>query len=381
MTIQFVTTNCPSLKESTLNLPIIDCSWDNYVMTDENRGVITDRPHLSNCFHAGPVTDASDLKTIVRSLYEGAHDVLLQTFVKEGLLSKAAWLRSAKFQGSGKFLAGWRQGAFYGEFVTKGEVFREAFRIRSLQAPLTAARHAPLWARHQCGCGKDLCLGDNPFHLLDCPHGQWYRIERHDAVKRLLAQEIKRTHKGLLVQVEESFALDSNRIKTADITVRSEGGDKVYMIDVSVVEPAAPSHVKAGSAEHANTANRSMEKTKIEQYNSLCSQRQGDTEQFCFVPFVLEATGRLGIYAEGFLKEMFPAEQRNRIKAQIGAKVMQFNAVLMRQMYKNMEKATSNLQGNEAVVEEVVRPVLTPSLLHTHQTRLASQGFSVIAPL
>jgi hypothetical protein len=339
LTKQFVSMFCKFLKPRVQSWGKIDLSWENYLRTDDTAaaGVVTDRPHINNCFISSEnIEDNTDLKPLMQSLYQGAWEILLQKLNRDDFKSKAAWLLSSNFKGSGSWLAGRGHKVFYGEFELKGETYREALRMRLLLPPVTAHTHEHRWAQRKCTCGRELKLGQDPFHLLDCAHGQWYFTRRHDAVKLILAKHIEKSYPDGKVVVEEVFTLDSGKVMKADITLRFPGSDDFYVIDVSIVEPAAPSYVKCGSNEHRDAANNAREQNKISKYEIL---RNKEPAAFRFVPFVIEATGRLGIHGRAFLGELFTKQQTTKLMMQIGAKIMKFNASMMRQMYTNMEKA------------------------------------------
>ena len=85
----------------------------------------------------------------------------------------------------------------------------------------------------------------------------------------------------------------------ADIRFRmgAVGAGAVYCIDVAIVDPGAHSHVNAHSSYLTLDAAASYyEMVKIRQYN-----RRAMGENVVMVPFVVEATGRLGRAARGFM--------------------------------------------------------------------------------
>lgn len=352
ITKQFVRAHCAFLQPAVNAWSKLDLTWEYYLLQDEESmdrrgGVVTARPHISNCFYPGEsIDDNTALKPLVKSLHNGALTVLHQQLISDGFHSKAAWLLSSGHQGSGKWLVGRGHGVFYGDFEMKGEIYREALRMRLLLPPVTANQHEHRWTNRKCACGRGLNLGTDPFHLLDCAHGQWYFTRRHDEVKSMLAKAIKKHHPDTTVRVEETFILDSGRSMVADITVRFPNSEGFIVLDVSIVEPAAPTYIKLGSQAHTNTANNEQERKKIEKYETLRRGKPG-LATFTFVPFVAEATGRLGSHAESFLQGLLRPEEAHRLKAQMGAMIMKYNASMMRQMFINMEKAENRLAPPE----------------------------------
>jgi hypothetical protein len=78
-------------------------------------------------------------------------------------------------------------------------------------------------------------------------------------------------------------------------------------IDVSLVNPSAPSHRTISLIQEANVAAKRGEKLKRKRYGNLLSRDWANSSRK-FVPFVLEATGRLGQAACDFLQTIVDNE-------------------------------------------------------------------------
>ena len=76
-------------------------------------------------------------------------------------------------------------------------------------------------------------------------------------------------------------------------------GRVVYAFDVTVAEPAAPTYVAAGSAVAPDVAAMEREKDKWARYKTHYGEE--GAVGVTFVPFAVEATGRVGPNALDFL--------------------------------------------------------------------------------
>ena len=140
------------------------------------------------------------------------------------------------------------------------------------------------------------------------PHscfGLWLHNEVRDSLYSLLLD----TMPGCTVLKEKHIAHGDNPI-IADIVV-VDGGNRI-VIDVTITDPACVTHVDRGNTSSAVVADagaRAAEATKRAKYASVpqlhcdpdCFDDSGVTHDFVFVPFAMEATGRLGPAATDFL--------------------------------------------------------------------------------
>ncbi len=80
-----------------------------------------------------------------------------------------------------------------------------------------------------------------------------------------------------------------------DVVLEAPG--LVVYIDVAVVDPGCPKYVRAGSDRNELAAARHREAAKLYEFR----RRMPNTDVACFVPFVVETSGRLGTRAAAFL--------------------------------------------------------------------------------
>ena len=102
---------------------------------------------------------------------------------------------------------------------------------------------------------------------------------------------------------------EPERFLRADIFV--EQPDKTRYIDIAVVDPGCATYLAAGSATTALAAAVHREADKRNHFADVMPGVDGA----CFVPFVVETSGRLGKPADDFLRSMqMPAEAIRRLE-------------------------------------------------------------------
>ena len=111
--------------------------------------------------------------------------------------------------------------------------------------------------------------------------------------------------------------------KKADILVRR--GPETIMIDVGIVEPAAPSYRAEGSHLREEVAASIMAARKQREFADAA------ISDVSFVPFIVEATGRLGKTAMDFLQDGFGEQyveyQVNTFVRRMSAAIAKMNGV------------------------------------------------------
>ena len=134
---------------------------------------------------------------------------------------------------------------------------------------------------------------DSPLHPLCCFHHQQIRTRRHHLVRDLLYDLIKRLSQNADVQKEKVVGPGT----ICDVWYRVE--NRVYVIDVAITEPTAAACMEVGAHLHEGRPAIEMEKVKRLRYQDLPALAEGSGG--ILVPFVLEASGRLGEAATAFL--------------------------------------------------------------------------------
>ena len=228
-------------------------------------------------------------------------------------------------------------------------------------------------------CGS-IPTHDQPFHALDCSASQWHKIQRHNLVRDLLIQFLRRHNphrvepepvvgslNGLPITAEDNLGEfdilhtahrrrarhcrrrlrpPPNRLKQsppgrrivpasqlrdghfrADLGVYPATGGRI-IIDVAV----GISHPTLRPSPHPSSydpVGEHRENAKLYRYRKLSGIDADDPEQF--VPFAMDATGHLGARASAFLgralAESSCAGARTEFETQLGAAMARFNAL------------------------------------------------------
>lgn len=236
------------------------------------------------------VHDDQDPRSIVKADHNETM-LLLQGFLSAGdglRLAQGAWFRSSCYGGSGRWLD-WR-GDVCRRFRFGRQAYVDALRMRLL-IPCGRLPFAPA---HRCRT-RVVDMNAEPFHLLDCSSNQFWFHKRHNKVRDLLAQYISSCWVDADVQCEVGLHHTDGSICRADLVVQR--GQVSYVIDVAITNPGSRSAVQAGSGHRSDSAAGDRERFKRAMYSDV----QELSEDVSFVPFVLEATGRMGPAARAFL--------------------------------------------------------------------------------
>jgi hypothetical protein len=251
-----------------------------------------------------------------------AHNLHSKLFNQENKRKEAAWLVSSQFKNSGRWLAG-RNNIFYGKFGLLGNDFLEALRLRLLLPPIIDDELE--MNPRRCTCGH-ICSATKPFHLLDCVLSKAYITGRHNKIRDLLFQFIKDClPEGSVVQKEIPFQVTTTTMITADL--QYEIDNNINYIDVTVANPSSQSYLNMGSATTADVASKHKEQAKTRHYEVLGNAVQTGR----FIPFALEATGRLGPAAIRFIERMagLRHDLKNRLIDQINVVMAHYNGQLI----------------------------------------------------
>ena len=227
----------------------------------------------------------------------------------------AAWLLSARFDGSGKWLlSGFGQHRGYPPFMFRSGEFKEALRLRLLITPIPVG--SSIGVDNTCVCSDRPSLDSELLHCIDCKNLSWFKQQRHDAVRNCIAACLKKTFM-CNVSLEQCIGLEPDPPCRMDIMAYV--GDRTHYLDVAICNPGGKDYrTNHHASVTAGAAAGVMETRKLHHYNSLQSfQFRHD-----IVPFVLEATGRPSDHTRNFLKSVFAGEAfgrvANRLLARIG---------------------------------------------------------------
>jgi hypothetical protein len=107
--------------------------------------------------------------------------------------------------------------------------------------------------------------------------------------------------------------------RKVDIVVHAWGS--TYALDVAVVDPSAPTYIRMGSAARPDVAARHRGEQKIAYWREMRGVRGVN-----FVPFVVEATGRLGPHAYRFFHDNMEDVDKAVFYQRMNAALARWNA-------------------------------------------------------
>ena len=237
-----------------------------------------------------------------RHLLEQDETRMLESTLSElangGDRASGAWVRSSGFKGSGKWLLAPTQATSATCRLAESE-FRVNLLLRLGVRPSWATAAEGV----QCACCREAGDGDqlDPlYHGLNCAGLSGRRIRRHNFVRDCVADLLRRLFGGHAVSTEMRLETPGSATVVADIALQTGGGLRLF--DVAIPNPAANSALARQSDTTVLAAARVAEVEKRAHYRAALAHRGlADT---AFIPFVVEATGRLGSAAETFLDQV-----------------------------------------------------------------------------
>lgn len=271
-----------------------------------------------------PVEQRS-LSSIVEAQYAHAWQTLYLHLCSHAPAS-AAWFLSSRFDGSGKWLTppiGYFQSS---SLVLHPDEYTLALRSRLLLSPFQDHPTVP----SHCPCGA-LISPTEPFHFTDCHAGKCFLTMRHTSVQDILVKFLQRRFPAIIITKSPVLLAPPNTADRwyGDLQIQLPSAHKI--LDITVSDPAAPTYRRLtpeSSVTHADATNRCRETQKTNHYALSPSDI---VQRGLFVPFAVEATGRLGPAALSFLQTLMPPDRRgltpiSTLITQIGTVIAKSNA-------------------------------------------------------
>ena len=137
------------------------------------------------------------------------------------------------------------------------------------------------------------------FHGLNCASLSGPRIHRHNYVRDCLADILRRLFGGHAVTTEVRLESPGANTVVADIALQSGAGVRYF--DVAIPNPSAGTALARQSDTSTLAAARVAEGEKRAHYRAALVHR--GLAPSAFIPFVVEATGRLGEAATTFVEQ------------------------------------------------------------------------------
>ena len=139
-------------------------------------------------------------------------------------------------------------------------------------------------------------------HPFSCEANSGSRTWRHEAIKNLLAKVLGESLPGSVVRKEEDLGIGPNGHQLrGDVVLKTDG--RKFITDVSIVDPTGAHYLGKGSDQTPDVAATVRELLKLKRFEHVYGENgsalpNSTTTQF--IPFVFEATGRMGPAAREF---------------------------------------------------------------------------------
>jgi hypothetical protein len=334
--------------------------------------------------------EARHARTIKREIISRRANQMVNLLHQNGQVAESIWLKSSQYKGSGRWLSG-PGGRFYGKYAFRNnEEYRTALRMRLLLSLASSdvgdSRGAVL-----CKCGSLVDLKSRPFHALDCDKSQWFHIHRHNAVRDTLEEFLQKHFKAVdcailrepkvvvdLVEEDRAIAVRDSRNRNNRLSQHSvrhfrlsrqderRNGEtradlgifssiRRQFIDVVVVNPAAESYRsirnesldldREAAGGHSFAVEHRVE-AKKRIYRPILGDNVDDPN--FFVPFIVEATGRLGQQAERFVDSVLQelgassGAAKSILIDKLGATIARNNAMMAKAWVSPLLRRTSS---------------------------------------
>jgi Reverse transcriptase (RNA-dependent DNA polymerase) len=165
----------------------------------------------------------------------------------------------------------------------------------------------PLGTFRVCACHKSFDAAEDSLHALSCGLNKGPRNTRHDAIRDMLYQLIKKLHPGIqqthltMECVVGQILTEGENPRNVRTDIKFVKGADTLCIDIAVVDPAAATYMQTPTSSHLyrDGAASKYEREKRQHYSRVSVPSPLPPRSV--IPFILEATGRLGPSALLFL--------------------------------------------------------------------------------
>lgn len=260
--------------------------------------------------------------------------------------AQAAWFASSQFEGSGRWLGAPCCALQHPALVLSDREFHAALRMRLLLQNAVSNDHMLLPTHCRCPHPTPLNPAE-PLHMLDeraSNHTEYHA--RHNACRDVLARVMQRlpnVHKVDVVKEHElpgQEDIPEARRTRADVLAICKATINAvpqrFVFDIAVTNPAATTFRTQYAGHRDNPAGSFYGAALARQ-----AQKQARYARFqlddSFIPFAIDATGRLGPEAMRFMERAFKIDDRTPnyknkalyLQARLGAACMKVNAQIV----------------------------------------------------
>ena len=213
---------------------------------------------------------------------------------------KAAWMLSSSTNSNAFIHSTIGLGA---EGYFSADEFRCAARARLGEGP---SNDVPNTIR-VCACGKSYDAAEKSLHALSCALNKGPRNIRHDSIRNRLFQLLKRLHPTstpaqLTMEFEVGTIVSAdNSPKIVRTDIKFVKGAETYLIDIAIVDPASDEYQKAPTNSHLRQDGAASKYEHIKRLHYARVNSPASLPAHSIIPFVIEASGRLGPVALLFI--------------------------------------------------------------------------------
>ncbi len=157
-------------------------------------------------------------------------------------------------------------------------------------------------------CDHALSDVESPFHALDCERNQALYTIRHAQSIKVISSFLKNKLADVTLHSEPWFHIGNQASAALRGDIAISLPDMYRILDVTVSNPAAITYLtQARSNLVTNGTNMQRENDKLAKYEATSECTLGQ-----FIPFAIEATGRIGPLGHTMVDEMFETQTRFR---------------------------------------------------------------------
>ena len=294
--LAFITSYYPNELETTQNkfdLSMVRLGEIEDVMnTTEITQVMLDTMTTKNC---NPIL-AEGMRKVQKKVFKDLHEEACD----RGFFSKAAYILSSATSSTAYLgsATGLEHDAYFGPAE-----FRCAGRCTLGYGPVNAEEGQ----KKTCGaCRKVINLLNDPFHGMSCTGTKGFRTKRHNDIRDLLLKLIKKRYPNLTndtLKLEEYVGFDAEDVGfKADITWQCEA-EKV-IVDLMCIDVGCASYTKPPTRSYLAVENAARYAEGIKRLHYKRVIRPVKLNDNSVIPFIIEASGRLGPAALGFVNRI-----------------------------------------------------------------------------
>jgi hypothetical protein len=234
---------------------------------------------------------------------------------EKGFDSQAAWLLSSTHPAAGAWISAGPGQSQYNPQLSLTAVEHRLKLRRSLLLPPIDSSALP--TDPVCCCDLAVNLISEPFHYFDCRYCGYIRIGAHNRLQEVYTTAVGRRLPAVNVTVQPIFFEQAAPHIKVIADLQEKKGEEIKILDFVICSPTAPTHryhSQSRSTHVPDAANLHSEERKRTRYSKpLLDVNKSPVNLVSsnkFVPFAVEATGRVGPAALAHLQSLFPCNFR-----------------------------------------------------------------------